>query len=512
MILKDDVKEHFSWEDDFEETEEASKESEKEPVEKEKLENIEKEKKVKKKKKNNKKSKKKENVKKYIWTAVLLIIAASLFIVYKDSFFPKDTDDIKTIAIVNGQAISSKELDASYRLFVPEQLQAMVPKETFLRESLVAEIVLMQEAEKEGIYADDGKIDFYINNLAARMGATKDEFVSEIEKEGFTLEDIKEAYRKKIMIAMLLDEKISSNIIVSEREINEHYEQNKEDYSAKEGQIRASHILITGDDEDAKSIIDELYEKAKKGEDFAELAMENSKCSSAPNGGDLGFFSKGQMVPEFEEAAFSLEIGEISEPVKSQFGYHIIKKGKDSLSFEEANEGINISLFAAKQESALETYVNQLRSKSEIKIFYSGDGIIDYEGGLIEEVEITFEETGDEICKENGMAVVRLFSAEVDPHSQWVSKAFNDVAKEYSGKVIAYNWQIDTGDNLLTELIEEKIPKQEIEIYKKYNNAGSVPTFVFGCRYVRVGNGYEAEGSLDKEEAEFRKVIEKLIS
>lgn len=511
IILKDDVKEHFSWDDEFEEKDELSEEEK--AAEQEDRKEVEKEEKIAKKKKKSGKKSKNKGSKKYVWAAILLIIAASLFIVYKESLFPKEDITVKTtVAVVNGQEISSDELDTSYKLFVPEMLQALTPKEVFLNESLIPEIILAQEAEKEGILPDSGKADFYINNLVARMGVTEDEFVSELGKEGLSLEDVKEAYKKKIMIAELLDEKISSNIVVTEKEIKEYYDRNTGEYSAKEGEIRASHILITVDDKtsdkDAKSMIDELYERAKKGEDFAELAREYSKCPSASDGGDLGFFSKGQMVPEFEEAAFSLEIGEVSEPVKTQFGYHIIKRGKDALSFEEAKNSINTSLFTAKQESALETYVNQLKAKSEIKI------ISEEEDAIIEEKTengVTFEETGDEICKEGGKAVIRLFSAEVDPHSQWVSGTFNKVAKEYSGKIAAYNWQIDTGDDLLTEIKEEKIPRSEIEIYKKYNIAGSVPTFVFGCKYSRIGNGYEEEGSLKKEEAEFRKLIEGLV-
>lgn len=84
--------------------------------------------------------------------------------------------------------------------------------------------------------------------------------------------------------------------------------------------IRASHILVSTL-EAANQVLDEL----KEGNDFEELAKKYSSCPSSENGGDLGLFSKGQMVKEFEDAAFSLKIGEISKPVKTQFGYHIIK-------------------------------------------------------------------------------------------------------------------------------------------------------------------------------------------
>ena len=104
-----------------------------------------------------------------------------------------------------------------------------------------------------------------------------------------------------------------------------------------------------------------------------------------------------------------------------------------------------------------------------------------------------------------------MFSAEIDSHSKWINEAFDSVVKEYEGRIIAHNWQIDTGDDLLTIDIEKNIPKEEIDVYKKYNKEGSVPTFVFGCRYARIGNGYEEEDNLFKEKAEFRDVIDKLV-
>jgi peptidyl-prolyl cis-trans isomerase C len=85
-------------------------------------------------------------------------------------------------------------------------------------------------------------------------------------------------------------------------------------------EIRASHILVKTEDEAKK-----LYDEIQNGKDFGQIAQEVSLCPSGQNGGDLGFFGKGMMVKPFEDAAFSLEIGEISQPVETQFGWHLIK-------------------------------------------------------------------------------------------------------------------------------------------------------------------------------------------
>lgn len=125
---------------------------------------------------------------------------------------------------------------------------------------------------------------------------------------------------------------------VSEEKAKKHYEDFKEEFK-KPGPIRARHILIMvkqdasqQEDQQAKAKADSLLQQLKGGADFAELGKKNSNCASAANGGDLGTFSQGMMVPEFEKAAFALEVGQTSDVTKTMFGYHIIKvdwKGED---------------------------------------------------------------------------------------------------------------------------------------------------------------------------------------
>ena len=124
----------------------------------------------------------------------------------------------------------------------------------------------------------------------------------------------------------------------------------------------------------------------------------------------------------------------------------------------------------------------------------------------------TFKSTGDEICTQDGKPIIREFSTTWCPHCKWIKDTYAKVVKEYEGQIIAYQWDIDKNDDALTEGLESYIPEEELEIFKKYNPKGSIPTFVFGCKYVRVGNGYESQGDLEAEEAEFRKIIEELIA
>jgi FKBP-type peptidyl-prolyl cis-trans isomerase 2/glutaredoxin len=117
------------------------------------------------------------------------------------------------------------------------------------------------------------------------------------------------------------------------------------------------------------------------------------------------------------------------------------------------------------------------------------------------------------ICADGKKPVVYMFSTTGCPHCIWVKETFDKVAKEYvaSGRITAYHWELDTGDNTLTPEIEASVPESEQTIFRKFSPGGGVPTFVFGCKYYRLGTGYEPQNDLASEEKEFRELIEQMI-
>lgn len=127
----------------------------------------------------------------------------------------------------------------------------------------------------------------------------------------------------------------------------------------------------------------------------------------------------------------------------------------------------------------------------------------------------TFIDTGKEICKKDGKPIIRLFATSWCPHCNWIKETFDKVANDYvkKRKIVAYHWELDTGDDLLTEEKEKAVPPEEERVFNEFNPHNSIPTFVFGCRYYRIGNGYEREGEPGKvkEEKEFRDLIEKIL-
>ena len=125
----------------------------------------------------------------------------------------------------------------------------------------------------------------------------------------------------------------------------------------------------------------------------------------------------------------------------------------------------------------------------------------------------TFSDNGGDGCYEDGKPVIRLFSTTWCPHCKWITETYESVVQEYADKelIVAKHWELDINDDTLTQGVEGSVPESELAIYREFNPRGSIPTFVFGCKYSRIGNGFERSVGLEAEEAEFRAVIDTLI-
>ncbi len=174
-------------------------------------------------------------------------------------------------------------------------------------------------------------------------------------------------------------ENVEAKVKVTDKEVKDYYENHKSEFTRPE-QVRARHILIkVSPNADKKALAkakkkaEEIRAKALKGEDFAKLAEKYSDDpGSRGRGGDLGYFQKGRMVPEFEKAAFSLKVGEISKPVRTSFGYHIIKvEGKrpsQQQTFKDVEQRIRQKLTREKQRKIREEIVARLEKKYPVKV------------------------------------------------------------------------------------------------------------------------------------------------
>lgn len=165
---------------------------------------------------------------------------------------------------------------------------------------------------------------------------------------------------KEELLANYCVEKVISDVRVTAEETKKFFDEHESDFVAGE-RVEASHIL-TDSEEKAQSILGDI----KDGKiSFEEAAKQFSTCPSKENGGSLGEFSRGQMVPEFEEVAFGMNEGEISDPVKTQFGYHIIRLEKkhpaEKMNYADISEHIKAKLLQEKQQKAFRSKINQLK-------------------------------------------------------------------------------------------------------------------------------------------------------
>ena len=171
---------------------------------------------------------------------------------------------------------------------------------------------------------------------------------------------------KKVLVSKIIEEEAKKSAPISDDDVKGYYEENRERFMVPE-MVRASHIL-TSTEEEAKNAEGEL----QRGADFASVAKQYSKDLTKDRGGDLGYFKKGQMIPEFEKVAFSIKIGDVSNIVKTRFGYHIItvtdKKQAVYREFNEVKDEVRTMLVRDAQRKSFEDFTTTLRAKAKIVI------------------------------------------------------------------------------------------------------------------------------------------------
>lgn len=257
-----------------------------------------------------------------------------------------------------------------------------------IRDGIVKQFVdrslLAAAAEKQGIEPEEGKMEEIISDISSNLpdGMTFDQA---LQMRGMTVAKFKEEINSDLKIEKLVESRLGTIPEVKEEEAKEFYQSSKDQFSAPET-VEARHILVMVDKDADKKTRNEKKEEAEKyrkqlleGADFAQLAKENSSCGSASNGGNLGLIKKGQMVPEFEKAAFSQEVGKIGPLVESKFGYHIIevldKNEAGPVPFEEVKQDIIDYLGKQKEQQVILSYIEELKEKADIK--YSDEQKVD---------------------------------------------------------------------------------------------------------------------------------------
>ena len=253
------------------------------------------------------------------------------------------------VAIVNGQRITR-------RAFV-DRLEQVTGEQVL--SDLINEQLIGQAAKKAKITVTSAEVDAEMEKLREQIGPS---FDSVLAQYGMTVEDL----QKNMELNLLVFKVSTKDVTVSEDALMSFFEEHKSDYDQPE-MVKASHILVETE-EKAK----EIKKKLAEGADFAELARsESTDPMSAAEGGDLGFFARGRMVAEFEKAAFAMSPGQTSAPVKSEYGYHIIRvtdrKDAHEATFDDVKDDIERTIKGNQAKSA-QALASELRLEADVTI------------------------------------------------------------------------------------------------------------------------------------------------
>ena len=313
---------------------------------------------------------------------LLLLLVTPVASVWATGIYPG------TAARVNGVEVSYERFNAFYQEYRRpfgisvagrgDHLNRLTKLRKEAMDEMIKQELVCQAAETKGIEVIDAEVDRAIDEISQPF-KTPDEFNRRIQSEGFTQESYREHVGRMIAAKKYLDDIRLSVAEVSDEDLEQYYRDNEVRLTFPE-QVRVRHILLTwkpmGTTDDKAAIREQMkpiLERARAGEDFAELAREFSDdYATRQNGGDTGLFKRGEMAPAFEAAAFVLKPGEISDPVETPFGVHILKLEEHReaylLPLDEIREDLRDHVREERMEAAVEQEIERLREQGEVEI------------------------------------------------------------------------------------------------------------------------------------------------
>lgn len=246
-------------------------------------------------------------------------------------------------AVVGNQIILESELETQVQIYLAQSGITNPTQEDFKRlkqdilEQMINDRLILVQAEKDTTIRVspaeiENALEQHLERLKSQFGS-EEEFIKQLEKENLTLKDLKRRYRQEVRNQLLKDRLVQKRVAkvnVSAKAVKDFYEMYQDSIPEQPQSVHLAHILLTVELSSStldslKAKLENIRKEATSGADFATLAAKYSEDPTAKTGGDLGFFQKGELDPEFEKAAFGLKVGEISGVIQSQFGFHLIK-------------------------------------------------------------------------------------------------------------------------------------------------------------------------------------------
>ncbi|HSI11090.1 MAG TPA: peptidylprolyl isomerase [Chthoniobacter sp.] len=290
----------------------------------------------------------------------------------------------ETVAVVDGTEIKKDELEKAFanllaaRKMSPDAIPAeqRIQGYRMILDEMIIDKLIAKRAADTPVTDEEMKAQW--ERIKGNFGS-EDELKKQVEAAGETIDKVKKGLHDRLAEEHWMDAQVKDKANVTDAEAEDFYKKNPDEFKSPE-QVRASHILVRVEKDAKAEVVTEkekaaqaIADRVKKGEDFAKLAKELSEDPSAKqNSGDLDFFTKEQMVPEFSKAAFSMKKDEISNPVRSDFGFHVIKvtdhKDAETVTLEKAKPQLIAFLSRQKKQAEIQKVVADIRSKADVKI------------------------------------------------------------------------------------------------------------------------------------------------
>jgi peptidyl-prolyl cis-trans isomerase C len=289
----------------------------------------------------------------------------------------------EVLARVNGEAVNKAEFDRAITALearnggpVPAQQRDRILREVL--DQIVSYKLLIQESRARKITVEDSEVDARMKEIQGQF-PSEDAFKQMLTSRKTTIEQVRGDVRQDITVQKLIANAIADKVAVKPEQVTDFYAKNPDQFKQPE-RVRASHILITvpkGADAAAKAAARtkaaDILKDVKAGKDFAALAKQHSQDpGSAQNGGDLGFFQQGQMVGPFNDVAFKLTPGQVSDLVETEFGFHIIKVAEKqtarAVPLDEVRPQLEQYLERQNREQQTDAFVDGLKTKGKVEI------------------------------------------------------------------------------------------------------------------------------------------------
>ena len=289
----------------------------------------------------------------------------------------------EVVARVNGETIGKTEFETAIKNVEGRAGQPVPANERDrvyrgVLDQIIAYRLLTQEMRSRKIDIPEADIDARVAQIRQQF-PSDDAFKQTLAQQNMTLQQLRDDATNDMRVAKMLDQEVKTSGAVEPKDVSAFYEQNPDKFKQGE-RVRASHILIRAPEnadektkQEARAKATDVLKQVKAGKEFAELAKHYSQDpGSAANGGDLGYFTQGQMVGPFEQAAFGLKPGTVSDLVETPFGFHIIKvadkQASRTIPLEEAKPQIEQFLQNQQRQQKTEAFINSLKAKGKVEI------------------------------------------------------------------------------------------------------------------------------------------------